>query len=110
MIYGGDEFVRRHGGGLLNERQRHVRRNEAGCPRQKNGKVEQDANEGVPVVANLQRLDTEGAFPGAAGDIRRALNKPPWQYSHPQQRNQEDRHNRSQGNACPTAECTTPPG
>jgi len=83
VVYGGAESLRHESGGLLDGRQPLGRRKEAGCPRKKNGKIEQDTNEGVPVVADLQRLDTEGALQRSAGDGGHALHKPPRQDCRP---------------------------
>ena len=92
MVYGGVESLRRESGGLPERRAPIGRRKEAGCPRKKNGKIEQDTNEGVPVVADLQRLDTEGAPHGSAGDGGRALRKPPRQDCRPQACDKNDRY------------------
>jgi hypothetical protein len=84
VVYGGVESIRDERGGLPNEKQRLGRRQEAGSPREKNGKVEQDTNEAVPVVADLKRFDTEGALNGFTGDDRHALHASPRLDVHPQ--------------------------
>ena len=73
MVYSRAETVGRTSGGLLNKMQRLGRRQEAGSPREKNGKVEQDTDEGVPMVADLKRLDAEGSLSVPAGNCRHAL-------------------------------------
>lgn len=92
MVYGGSEPVRHESDSLPDEWQRNSRRQEAQGLREKNGKVEQHANEGVPVVADLKRFDTECPFNGSAGDGGHALDKPPRQDFHSEQRYQNDRH------------------
>lgn len=96
VIYGGSEFVRHESGSLPDEWQRRSRRQEAQGPREKNGKIEQNTNEGVPVVTDLKRFDTEGPFNGSAGDGGHALDQPKRQDFHAQQRYQNDRHEGSQ--------------
>ena len=83
VVYGGVESLRHESDGLLDGRPPLGRRKEARCPRKKNGKIKQDTNEGVLVVADLQRLDTEGALQRSAGDGGHALHKPTRQHSHP---------------------------
>ena len=83
VVYGGEESVRHESGGQLNERQRLSRRKEAGLPGEKNGKIKQDPNEGVPVVADLERSDAEGAITLRAGYDRHALDTPPRQDCRP---------------------------
>ena len=58
VVYGGEESVRHESDGLLDERQRLGRRKEAGGPREQHRKIEQDAEEGIPVIADLERFDT----------------------------------------------------
>lgn len=84
MVYGRVESVRHESDGLLNKRLGLDRQDEAGSPREQNGKVEQNTEKGVPVVADLKRLDTEGAFTLPAGDSRYVLHKSPRQDFHPQ--------------------------
>ena len=90
MVYGGVESVRHEGGGMLNDGQRLGRRQEAGRPREKNGNVEQDAEERVPVVADLKRLDGEGPSALLTGADRCALDTPPREDVHPEQRDENN--------------------
>lgn len=90
MVYGGKESGRHESAGLLNERQRLGGRNEAGSPRKQQGKVEQDAEEGVAVVADLKRLDAKGALTLFAGDDGHAFDNPPRQDFHAQQCHEKD--------------------
>ena len=102
VVYGGEESVRHESGGRLNERQSPGRREEAGRPGEKNGKVKQDADEGVPVVADLKQLDAEGAISLRAGSERHAFDKTPRQDFHPQQGHKKNRYKGSQDRAQPT--------
>ena len=61
------ESVRRESDGLLDERQRLGRRLEAGGPREQHRKIEQDAEGGIPAIADLKRLDTARETTGASG-------------------------------------------
>jgi len=102
VVYGRAEPVLNESVGLLNEPERFRRRQQAGRPSEQHGKVEQDADEGVPVVTNVQRLDAEGAFGLPTGDGGSALDKTPWQDFHPQRGDKEDRRKDSQRGAQPT--------
>jgi hypothetical protein len=104
VVYGGVKSVRHESRSLLNERQRFGRRKEAGRPRKQHGKIEQDAEEGVSVIADLKRFDAKRAFIRHAGDSRHALHKPPRQDLHPKERYKKDRDKSAKGGAEPTAE------
>ena len=104
MVYGGAESVGHESDDQLNERQPLGRRKEAGSPRKQDRKVEQDAEEGVPVVADLQRPDAEGAFAGHAGDGRHTLDKPRRQNFQAQRCHEDNRNGGSQDWAQPTTE------
>ena len=84
MVYGGEESVRHESGGLLNERQRLSRRKETGSTWEQNRKIEQDAEEGVTVVADLKRFDAEGTLTRNTSDGRHAIHEPPRQDFHSQ--------------------------
>ncbi len=103
MIYGRVKSVRDESGGLLNESQRFGRRQEAGRPREQNGKVEQDTDEGIPVVADLKRFNAEGALRLTIGDGGSAIDKAPRQDFHPHRSDKNDRHEEAQGAALPIA-------
>ena len=104
VVYGRAESVRHERGGLLDERQRLGRWKEAGGPGKKNGQVEQDTDERVPVVADLKRLDAEGTVTLLTGDGGCALNKSPRQDFQPQRCDQNDRPQSPQDGTQPTAE------
>lgn len=84
MVYGGAKAVRNDRGRLLEERLRLSRRQEERSTREKNGKIEQNTGEGVPVVTDLERLYSEGALDRSAGDGRNTFHKPPRQDFHPE--------------------------
>lgn len=106
-VYVRVESVRHEGCGLLNGQQRCGRRQKAGRPREQNGKVEEDADVGVPMVANLKRLDAEGTFTLSAVNGRSAFDKTPRQDFHHQQSDKDDRDEDAQNAALPIAGCTT---
>jgi len=106
VVYGRVKSVRHESGRLLDERQRFGRRQEAGRPREQNGKVEQDTDEGIPVVADLKRFDKEGALRLRTRDGGSELDKTPWQDFHPQRSDKNDRHEDAQDAAPPIAGCT----
>ena len=104
MVYGGVESVGHKSGGILDKKLRLCRRHEGRSPREKNGKIEKVAEERVPVVADLKRLDNAGALTLAAGTGRRALYASPGQDLQPEERHENDRHQRSENRAQPTTE------
>jgi len=109
VVYGGVEPVGHESGGLLDKRLRLGRWHEAGSPRQKNGKVEKLAEQRVPVVADLKRLDGAASFRLAAGNGRRALQTPPGEDLQPQQCGQDNRDSGSQGRTHPAAQHSDSP-
>jgi hypothetical protein len=108
VIEGRVESVGDESGSLLNERQRLGRRKKAGRPREKHGKVEKVAEQRVPVVADLKRLDGAGAFMLTAGNGRRALHASPGKDLQSQERHEHGRHHRSENRAHPTTVCAVP--
>jgi len=106
VVYCGDESGRHESDGLPNERQPLGRRKEAGRPGEKHGKIEQDADEGIPVVTNLKRFDAEGAITLSTRHERHTLDKPPRQNFQPQQCYEKNRYegpqDRAQRTACPS--------
>jgi hypothetical protein len=102
------ETVGHESGGLLDKRLRLGRRHEARSPREKYGKVEKVAEQRVPVVADLKRLDGAGAFTRAAGNSSCELHASPGEDLHPQERQENGRHHGSENRAQPTTECAVP--
>lgn len=74
VVYGSAESIRRKGSGILEVALRCGRRQEAGCPREIDGNIEQDADR-VVVIADLERFKGEGAPALLCRRDRSALHK-----------------------------------
>ena len=104
VIYGRKKSVRYENDRRPNQRQFLGRRNDAWSPRDEERKLEQVAKEGVPVVTDLKRLESDGALTFPSGDGWDATRKPRRQDFHPQKRCKNDRNEGAKRGARSTME------